>query len=605
MHPFRSLIIISALTVLLQGSESYVLDGKPISAVQYQAAQLVKASLTAFKAGDLQLALNKAQEAQKLAPNFYYVLGALGITQARLGRNDEAVANLTRAHQLMPDSPDLLWSLSATLQSAGRTDEALTRLDEFLTRFPNDPKVEQGKGVKTLLLRQKQNYSKFDHHSDKDYFDEAVSLKVLRWPDNALPVKIFIADCQDVPGFKPEYERIFRQSLEEWRQATADKVKFAIVSKKDDAQVEVVWSNKQSDVSNPAEGGETRLVPHGQALSAAKIILLTNPPVAGLVMNEKIMHFVCLHELGHALGIYGHSNKPGDILFTSLPLNFENVQLSPRDAATMLRLYNTTLGAAGDTGNTVHLSSLSDIDNANDIASFNERAVTAMNAANYTGAAAILKEAVSKYPQSDVLRRNYAAALNNTGLQAMQKQQYDRAIEIFNQSVSIEPGNKTAKTNIGAVHYNQGLLLFKANKATEAAVPLKQAAQILKEVGNTEVLAKVMTLLDIVQKQIDKQPKSSGPKSSEAPPATPAATAAATAAPSETAKANRDDGGAAANDAKYIYPSASPYVHPGQPRHSPAIDSYTNTDLGTDSSSSSTANPAANPASTGNSTGSK
>jgi tetratricopeptide (TPR) repeat protein len=382
------------------------------------------------------------------------------------------------------------------------------------------------------------------------------------------------------------------------------------VDKKDNAQVEVIWSNKQSDVSNPAEGGETKLVPHGQALSAAKIILLTNPPVAGLVMNEKIMHFVCLHELGHALGIYGHSNKPGDILFTSLPLNCENVQLSPRDAATMLRLYNTPLGAAGDTGNTVHLGSLSDIDNANDIASFNERAVAAMNAANYTGAAAILKEAVSKYPQSGVLKRNYAAALNNTGLQAMQKQQYDRAIEIFNQSLSIAPSDKIAKTNIGVTHYNQGLILFRGNKATEAAVPLKQAAQILKEVGNTEVLTKVMNLLDVVQKQIDKQPKSSEPKSSEAPAAVP----------TETPKATRDDAGAAANDSKYIYPGASPYVHPGQaPHHSPAIDSYTNTDFGTDptssSSSSSTStssssstpspSPAASPASTGNSTGSK
>lgn len=179
-------------------------------------------------------------------------------------------------------------------------------------------------------------------------------------------------------------------------------------------------------------------MPHGQALSAAKIILLTNPPVAGLVMNEKIMHFVSLHELGHALGVAGHSNKPGDVLFTSLPLNFENVQLSARDAATMLRLYNTPLGAAGDTSSTVHLSSLSEIDNANDIASFNEKAVAAMNAANYTEAAAILKEAFNKYPQSDVLKRNYAAALNNTGLQALQKQQFDKAIEIFNQSVSLE-----------------------------------------------------------------------------------------------------------------------------------------------------------------------
>lgn len=514
---FRSILLISALALLIQGdaAPTYVLDGKPITAEQYQAAQKVQESLKYFRAGNLQEALSKAEEAQKIAPDFYYVLGALGVTQARLGRSDEAIANLKRAYELKPDSADILWSLGATLQSAGRTDEALNRLNDFLTRFPKDPKVEQGRGLKTLLERQKNIVSKITEHSDKDYFAEATGQKLVRWADQALPIKLYIADAAKVPGYKPSYGEIFKQSLQEWQSASDNKISFQQVSNRSEAVLEVVWSNQQSDVTNPAEGGETRLVPNGQCLSAARIILLTNPPVTGLTMNDQVMHFVCLHEIGHALGLTGHSNSPGDIMYTSLPLNFEKLQLSSRDAATMKRLYQTAITAGPTNSNATNLTTLADIDTANDITASNDKAVTAMNQGNYTLAASILKAAVDRHPQSDVLRRNYAAALNNTGLQAMQQQQFEKAVEIFQQSLRLEPDSKTAQTNIGIVHYNQGLLLMKSGKPAAAEGILRTAATELKKAGNSDVLLKVNNLLEAVEK---KQTKAAPPVGTSSQP---------------------------------------------------------------------------------------
>jgi predicted Zn-dependent protease len=49
------------------------------------------------------------------------------------------------------------------------------------------------------------------------------------------------------------------------------------------------------------------------------------------------MQATALHELGHAFGLWGHSDRPGDAL-ASLPGGTPLVELSPRDRATLLWL---------------------------------------------------------------------------------------------------------------------------------------------------------------------------------------------------------------------------------------------------------------------------
>ena len=50
--------------------------------------------------------------------------------------------------------------------------------------------------------------------------------------------------------------------------------------------------------------------------------------------KEQVSRLV-LHELGHAIGIWGHSKDPNDIMYTHPIVS----QLSPRDIHTVRRLY--------------------------------------------------------------------------------------------------------------------------------------------------------------------------------------------------------------------------------------------------------------------------
>jgi predicted Zn-dependent protease len=50
-----------------------------------------------------------------------------------------------------------------------------------------------------------------------------------------------------------------------------------------------------------------------------------------------------LHEMGHALGIWGHSPDPGDTMYARV--THETPQLSDRDRNTLRKLYARPIGS--------------------------------------------------------------------------------------------------------------------------------------------------------------------------------------------------------------------------------------------------------------------
>ena len=57
-------------------------------------------------------------------------------------------------------------------------------------------------------------------------------------------------------------------------------------------------------------------------------------------MTENRIRQITLHEIGHALGITGHTTNPNDAMFFSVTLEDRWKDLSARDAATIVRMYS-------------------------------------------------------------------------------------------------------------------------------------------------------------------------------------------------------------------------------------------------------------------------
>lgn len=173
--------------------------------------------------------------------------------------------------------------------------------------------------------------------STGDYLNEMVAESSDRWSVDRLPLRVYIGAGGS--GFRDSFRGLFSSAMNEWASASNGKLRWTQVSDPSSADIAVQWQG--SVTSGEPESGDTRnsfaIAGDGQrVLNHADITLVTS--YNGSFFSDAEMHKICLHEIGHALGLK-HSSTSGDIMFwQSNPAQVS--ALGPRDAATIKRLYS-------------------------------------------------------------------------------------------------------------------------------------------------------------------------------------------------------------------------------------------------------------------------
>lgn len=166
--------------------------------------------------------------------------------------------------------------------------------------------------------------------------------QVLRWNLNYLPLKYYVDKSVQVP---PYYLELIQKSFLDWQSVTDGLVRFAPVNNKNDAQIIFTFidvdnsqckdSNCEYSVGNTVPVTEDNILKYMDV----KINIKNN---LGKFFSPAEIYTVMIHEIGHSLGIWGHSDNLNDIMFYSADQKYsiEGVKsISKRDLNTLRLLY--------------------------------------------------------------------------------------------------------------------------------------------------------------------------------------------------------------------------------------------------------------------------
>jgi len=176
-------------------------------------------------------------------------------------------------------------------------------------------------------------------HSPADY-RARLATTALGWPrlDRWC---VWVEPASGQPGAAPweeRWQRAVQAALERWRQL----VQLEIVNDPAAAQVQI---RRRRPPLRAGADGRLR-ASHGRAILQLRRVQRggswrREPAVEVLLspgQRSEAMEATALHELGHAFGLWGHSDDPGDAM-AAVPGAQPVRQFSPRDRATVLWLY--------------------------------------------------------------------------------------------------------------------------------------------------------------------------------------------------------------------------------------------------------------------------
>ena len=412
-----------------------------------QASQLRQSS-------QLQEAADKYHQVLAQAPDNAAALLGLGQCLYDMKRYYSALEPLDRAVTLSPMLADAWLYRARTFENMSKFEPAIADYKHYVSMVKdNDEKTKYS----TLIdLLQAQANSKNSNSkpvaTGHNYLAEVTASGLNRWPGKTCLLSYYVEAPDAVPGYKAEYDESLRQAFSEWADSAGGKIDFKRVYAPVEPGIVVTWTDDLHAPALMAEAGYTQYESDGNGIKKAHIQLLTVSPFKGEPLTNYLLHNVCLHEIGHALGLSGHSPDQNDIMYPSC---FLQTGISPNDRTTLALLYADDQDQAAKQAQTTALPhrKFTTAENAQKLM---EEGTKMSMSGDFTGSIEKLKEALKLDPKLAVARKNLAVSANNLAIGAENAADQKLAAQFFRQAIYYDPAQDIYKQNLNSLLLSQG-----------------------------------------------------------------------------------------------------------------------------------------------------
>lgn len=316
-------------------------NGKRVPRNVYEAALLMNESANLIRSNCLDRAMGKLRRASLLAPEMPEIRSNLAVLLARQGKVSEARVHLVKAAAAKNPPGSVFLNLATLYQTTGDIDKAIETYQIYI-KLTGDKTTKAA--VDLLRTERARRAAASKKKVEDDYLAESNFYSRIRWSDSRMPIKVFVDPVkQPVEGYQESYGNSLRKSFYEWSAASGNRVRFAFTPDEHLADIRCYWTNDPRYLGDGVEAGETRMKSLGHAMVSADIYLRAREESGDFPYNDTAVKGTCLHEIGHALGISGHSLNVADIMFFSTPFAEGERQISNRDKNTLVRLYSQPL----------------------------------------------------------------------------------------------------------------------------------------------------------------------------------------------------------------------------------------------------------------------